>query len=115
MLHYVRCSIFLWRRSDTLCISGFMDDAMFAHKPRLLDVATQLKYSAHAVAGQRTHGTTFRVLEVISRAATPGAESAVYDKSNMTLIIFDQLQARDNLLNVIKVTVNKRRYMQKGV
>jgi len=23
----------LWRRSDTLCISGFMDDVIFAHKP----------------------------------------------------------------------------------
>jgi len=31
------------------------------------------------VAGQRTHGTTFRVLKVTSRVATPGAESAVYD------------------------------------
>jgi len=32
-------SIFLWRRSDTLCTSGFMDDVIFAHKPRLLNVA----------------------------------------------------------------------------
>ena len=31
------------------------------------------------VAGQRTHGTTFRALKVTSRVATPGAESAVYD------------------------------------
>jgi len=34
-----------------ICTSGFMDDVMFAHKPRLLDVAvqlnTQLKRSAH--------------------------------------------------------------------
>ena len=34
--------ILLWRRSDMLCISGFMDDVIFAHKPRLLDVAAQL-------------------------------------------------------------------------
>ena len=27
------------------------DDAMFAHKPRLLDVAAQLKRSAHAALG----------------------------------------------------------------
>jgi len=26
-----------------LCTSGFMDDVIFAHKPRLLDVAAQLK------------------------------------------------------------------------
>ena len=31
------------------------------------------------VAGQRTHGTTFRALKVTSEVATQGAESAVYD------------------------------------
>jgi len=34
-----------------LCTSGFMDDVIFAHKPRLLDVAAQLKLSAHAPLG----------------------------------------------------------------
>ena len=29
---YVRGSIFLWRRCDTLCTSGFVDDVMFVHK-----------------------------------------------------------------------------------
>ena len=43
-----RGSVLLWRRSDTLCTSGFMDDVIFARKPRLLDVAAQLKRSAHA-------------------------------------------------------------------
>jgi len=41
-------SFLLWRCSDTLCTSGFMDDVIFAHKPRLLDVAAQLKRSVHA-------------------------------------------------------------------
>jgi len=41
-------SVLFWQRSDTLCTSGFMDDVIFAHKPRLLDVAAQLKCSAHA-------------------------------------------------------------------
>jgi len=45
---YGRGSVLLWRRSDMLCISVFADDVIFAHKPRLLDVATQLKRSAHA-------------------------------------------------------------------
>ena len=45
------CSVLLWRRSDTLCTSGFMDDVIFAQKPRLLDVAGQLKRSAHAALG----------------------------------------------------------------
>jgi len=40
-----------WRRSDMLCTSGFMDDVIFAHKPMLLDVAAQLKRSAHAALG----------------------------------------------------------------
>jgi len=47
----VHGSVLLWRRSDTLCTSGFMDDVMFAHKPRLLDFAVQLKRSAHAALG----------------------------------------------------------------
>jgi len=42
-----RGSVRFWQRSDTLCTSGFIDDVMFAHKPRLLDVAAQLKRSAH--------------------------------------------------------------------
>jgi len=41
-------SVLLWRRSDTLCTSGFMDDVIFAHKPKLLDVAAPLKRSVHA-------------------------------------------------------------------
>jgi len=88
---YGRGSVFLWRRSDMLCTSGFMDDVIFAHKPRLLDVAAQLKRSAHAalglatncvvipVAGQRTHRATFWALKVTSQVATQGAESAVYN------------------------------------
>jgi len=48
---YGRGSVLLWRRSDTLCTSGFMDDVVFAHKPRLLDVAAQLMRSAHAALG----------------------------------------------------------------
>ena len=35
---YGRASVLLLRRSDTLCTSGFMNDVIFAHKPRLLDV-----------------------------------------------------------------------------
>jgi len=38
----VRVSVLLWRRSDMLRTSGFMDDVIFAHKPRLLDVDAQL-------------------------------------------------------------------------
>ena len=74
-----------------------VNDVVFAHKPRLLDVAAQLNRRAHAalglaincahcavipVAGQRTHEsdeTTFWALKVTSQVATTGAESAVYD------------------------------------
>ena len=94
LVTYGRDSVFPWRRTDTLFTSGFLDDVIFAHKPRLLDVAAQLERSAQCtrslglsyklcalipVAGQRTHGTTFRAFKVTSQVATPGAESAVYD------------------------------------
>ena len=46
-----RGSVLLWRRNDTLCTSGCMDDVIFAHEPRLLDVAAQPKRSAHAALG----------------------------------------------------------------
>jgi len=68
-----------------------MNDVIVAQNPRLLDIAAQLK-TVHThlglgsklcavipVAGQRTHGTTFRAFKVTSRVATTGAESAVYD------------------------------------
>ena len=48
-------SITVSRRIDTLCTSGFMDDVIFAHKPRLLDVTAQLKRSAHAALGSVTN------------------------------------------------------------
>ena len=61
-------SIVLWRRSDTLRISGSMDDVIFAHKLRLLEVAARLRqWGSHAALGlarkntrrrQRTIGTT---------------------------------------------------------
>jgi len=35
---YACDSVLLWRRSDTLCTSGFMDDVIFPHMPRVLDV-----------------------------------------------------------------------------
>jgi len=48
---YGRGSVLLSRRSDTLRTSDFTDDVIFAHKPRLPDVAAQLKRSAHAGLG----------------------------------------------------------------
>ena len=39
---YGRGSVLLWRRCDTLCTSGFMDDVILAHKPRELNEAAQL-------------------------------------------------------------------------
>ena len=46
-----RGSVLLWRGRNELCTSGFMDDVIFAYKPRLLDVAVQLKRSAYAALG----------------------------------------------------------------
>jgi len=39
---YGRGSVLLWRRRDTLCTSGFVDDVVLAHRPRQLNVAAQL-------------------------------------------------------------------------
>jgi len=71
-----------------------MDDVSFAHR-QLIKVARRrrpaeaqrtrslgLGYqlcTVIPVAGQRTHGTTFRPLKVTSQVATTGAKSAVYD------------------------------------
>ena len=40
---YGRGSVHLWRRSDTLRISGFTYDVIFAHKLTVLDVAARLR------------------------------------------------------------------------
>ena len=52
---YGRGSVLQWRSSDVLCTSVFMDDVIFAHKARLLDVVAQLKRSAHASLGLAIH------------------------------------------------------------
>ena len=41
----VRGSVLLWQRNDTFYTSGFIDDVTFGHKPRLINVAAQLKRS----------------------------------------------------------------------
>ena len=53
---YIHGSVFLWRHRVTLRTSGFMDDVIFAHKPRLLDVAAQPRRSAHAALGFAING-----------------------------------------------------------
>jgi len=45
---YGRGSVLLWRRSEMLRTSGFMSDVVIVYKPKRLDVAAQLKRSAHA-------------------------------------------------------------------
>ena len=42
---YGRGSVLLWRRSDTLCTSGFMDDVMFAHNGQGPDLQNILRLS----------------------------------------------------------------------
>ena len=65
---YGRASVLLWRLSGTLRISGLVDDVIFTHKLRLLDVAARLRQrGSHAALSlarrntrcrQRTLGTT---------------------------------------------------------
>ena len=78
-VNYGRGSIPVWRRSDKLCTSGFMDDVTSAQKPRLsarrrrpaeaqytrsLGLGYKLMCGVIPVAGQRAHGTTFRALKL---------------------------------------------------
>ena len=75
----------VWRRSDTLCTSGFMDKSyLLISRPAVVQCTRSpgLGCKMRAVipvAGQLTHGTTLWALKVTVRVATPGAESAVYD------------------------------------
>ena len=39
---YGRGSVLLWRRCDTLCTSGFVDDVILVHKSWQFNVAAQL-------------------------------------------------------------------------
>ena len=58
---YGRGSVLLWRRSDTLRISGFMDYAIFAHKLKLLEVASRLRqWGSQAAFGWERTNTRFR-------------------------------------------------------
>jgi len=58
---YGRGSVLLWRRNDMLCISGFVDDFIFAHKLRLLDVAARLRQrGSHAALGLARRNTRCR-------------------------------------------------------
>ena len=76
------------KTSDKVRISSFIDDVIFAHKLRLLEVAARLRQSgSHAGLArrntrcrQRTVGGYFlRSGPTRPHVATPGAESAVYD------------------------------------
>ena len=66
LVTYGRGSVLMWRRNDTLCTSGFMDDVMFAHKPRLIDVAAQLKRGACSL------GLGYKLCAVIPVASSAG-------------------------------------------
>jgi len=58
---YGRGSVLLWRHSDMLLISGFMDDVIYAHKMRLLEVAARLRQlGSHAALGLARRNTRCR-------------------------------------------------------
>jgi len=51
MIRYTYIQIYIAPKIVRRCTSCFMDDIIFAHRPMLLDVAPQLKRSAHAALG----------------------------------------------------------------
>jgi len=75
----------LWRRSDTLCTSGFIDDVIFAHKPRLLDVAAMC--SAHAAFGLAINCASLHRLSWSWRESPCGRLPLVSARPAVTLAI----------------------------
>ena len=67
-LHQIFCAYYprQWL-GPPLCTSDLMDDVIFAHKPRLLDVAAQLKRSAHAALGLAMSCAQYYQLQVNGR------------------------------------------------
>jgi len=66
---YGRGSVLLCWRRDSLRISGFVDDAIFAHKLRLLDVAARLRQlGSHAALGISIAGNRHMGLLLAVRA-----------------------------------------------
>jgi len=50
--NYGRGSVLVWWCSDVLCISGSMDDVIFAHKLKLLNIAAWLRQrGSHTALG----------------------------------------------------------------
>jgi len=67
LVTYDHRSVLLWRRSDTLCTSGFMDDIIFVHKQRLLDVVARLKRNARAALGLAANCALYYQLQVAAK------------------------------------------------
>ena len=86
-----RGSILLWRRSGT---SGLWT-RHFAHKPRLLDVAAQLKRSAHAALGLAIKCADNKA--VIDRRRRPGV--AIYWYSYFKHTSFSCRHIRKNIMS----------------
>ena len=87
-LIFTKFFVHVWRRSDTLRTSSFMDDVIAKVARRRRPAEAQFTRSLGfgykrcaviPVAGQRTHGTAFRPRKVTSQVAATGAQSAVYD------------------------------------
>jgi len=58
---YGRGSVLLWQHSDMLHFSGFMDDAIFAHKLRLFKMAARLRqWGSQAAFGLASMNTCCR-------------------------------------------------------
>ena len=88
MLPCGRGSVLLWRRSDTLRISGFIYDVMFAHK---LIKAARRRRQAEAVTLTRTQPLAWRVRIPVAGSGRSGLLLAVraYYAAVGVLTIYD--------------------------
>jgi len=83
LVTYGRSSVLLWRRSDTLRISGFVNDVIFAHKLIGCSTSPGCIFMTHVCILQIMSLCIYRqendVLKVAPQVAALGAESAVCD------------------------------------
>jgi len=74
-----RGSVLLWKRRDTSCISGFVNDVMFAHNAGAEATREGERFSTSSADSAVRHATNSAYAQNKSRAAATGAEFNVRD------------------------------------
>jgi len=95
---------FYGRRHNCSGLLDIADQLAEVQRTRSLGLGYKL-CAVIPVAGQRTHGTTFRTVKVTSQVTTPGAESAVCEclvRSGLDWMSCDRVVCRSILCDPIQ-------------